>query len=92
MKEQNTKLSSLTFYRQLERLKIEYPDKQVALVTFGSTVYVWGDCTAGTNQSFQGQCLDNYDELIQIGRNYATNMNLGTLENTHRFVKQLMLN
>ena len=85
-------LSSLTFYRQLERLKIEYPDKQVALVTFGSTVYVWGDCTAGTNQSFQGQCLDNYDELIQIGRNYATNMNLGTLENTHRFVKQLMLN
>ena len=65
-------------------MKIEYPDKQVALVTFGSTVYLWGDCSSSTPQTFQGNCLDNYDELIQIGRNYAAGMSLGTLENTHK--------
>ena len=74
----------MLYYRQLERMKIEYPDKQVALVTFGSTVYLWGDCSSSTPQTFQGSCLENYDELIQIGRNYAAGMSLGTLENTHK--------
>ncbi|XP_053394854.1 circularly permutated Ras protein 1-like isoform X4 [Mercenaria mercenaria] len=68
--------------RQLERMKIEYPNKQVALVTFGSTVYLWGDCHTDSPRSFSGDIMDDYDRLIAAGREYATTMELGGLENT----------
>ncbi|KAL4238999.1 hypothetical protein ACF0H5_003703 [Mactra antiquata] len=69
--------------RQLERMKIEYPDKKVALVTFGSTVYLWGDCHTAQPKTFTGDILKKYDDLIAAGRDYATTMELSGLENTH---------
>ncbi|KAL4239000.1 hypothetical protein ACF0H5_003704 [Mactra antiquata] len=69
--------------RQLERMKIEYPNKQVALVTFGSTVYLWGDCHTAQPETFTGDILKKYDDLIAAGRQYATTMELSGLENTH---------
>lgn len=74
------------YCRQLERMKIEHPNKQVALVTFGSTVYLWGDCHSNNAKSFSGDILNNYDSLIAAGREYATSMELSGLENTHRYV------
>ncbi|XP_053377820.1 circularly permutated Ras protein 1-like isoform X2 [Mercenaria mercenaria] len=68
--------------RQLERMKIEYPNKQVALVTFGSTVYLWGDCHTDFPRFFSGDIMDDYDRLIAAGREYATTMELRGLENT----------
>ena len=69
-------------FRQLERLKIEYPNKEVALVSFGSTVYLWGDCHTEFPKSFSGDIINDYDGLIAAGREYATTMKLGGLENT----------
>jgi len=70
-------------FRQLERLKIEEPNKQVALVTFGSTVYLWGDChDAATLKTFSDNILDDYDRLIEAGREYASTMEVSGLEGT----------
>ncbi|XP_060554043.1 circularly permutated Ras protein 1-like [Ruditapes philippinarum] len=68
--------------RQLERMKIEYQNKQVALVTFGSTIYLWGDFHTYNAKSFTGNIINDYDGLIAAGREYATTMELGGLENT----------
>ncbi|XP_052769776.1 circularly permutated Ras protein 1-like isoform X2 [Mya arenaria] len=70
--------------RQLERLKIEYPNKQVALVTFGSTVYLWGDCHDDRPaKSFSDSViLNDYDRLVAAGREYATTMEVSGLETT----------
>jgi len=69
--------------RQLERLKIEHPNKQVALVTFGSTVYLWGDChNEGTLKTFSGRILGDYNRLIEAGREYASTMEVAGLEET----------
>lgn len=80
----------IIFNRQLERMKIEYPNKRVALVTFGSTVYLWGDCQSDAPaKSFSGNILNQYDNLIAAGREYASTMDLSGLESTHRFVLKL---
>ena len=76
------KLLLIFSFRQLERMKLEYPDKKVALVTFGSSVFVWGDCSTNTPKSFNSD-LDNYDGLIQTGRTYAETMDLKKLEESH---------
>jgi len=78
---------SFVLHRQLDRMKIEHPNKQVALVTFGSTVYLWGDCQTGlVAKSFSDNILNEYDNLIAAGQEYATTMELAGLESTHRFV------
>lgn len=68
--------------RQLDRLKLEHPKKKVLLVTFGSIVYIWGDGQSDSPLSISGDIMDNYETLIKKGRNYATTMELGCLENT----------
>ncbi|KAH3859158.1 circularly permutated Ras protein 1-like [Dreissena polymorpha] len=69
--------------RQLDRMKIEYPNKKVALVTFGSTVYLWGDCHDNQVKSYSdSRMLEDFDALVAAGREYATSMELSGLENT----------
>lgn len=66
-------------------MHIEYPDKKVALVTFGSTVYLWGDCHDDRPpKTFTGDILNKYDDLIAAGREYATTMELAGLQSTYR--------
>ncbi|KAL3873143.1 hypothetical protein ACJMK2_036297 [Sinanodonta woodiana] len=60
--------------RQLDSLKIEQPDKRVVLITFGSEVYIWGDGSLTSAIIHTGSCLDDYDQLINIGKEYASNM------------------
>ncbi|XP_052769779.1 circularly permutated Ras protein 1-like [Mya arenaria] len=76
--------------RQLERLKIEYPNKQVALVTFGSTVYLWGDCHDDLPaKSFSDPViLHDYDRLIAAGREYATTMEVSGLVTTFECIDE----
>ena len=61
--------------RQLERLKIEYPDKQVVIVTFASDVQVYDNgravCTINSSAD-----LSNYDSLIESGRDLANRLHV----------------
>lgn len=75
-------------------MKLEHPNKKVALVTFGSTVYLWGDCHDDSVKSFTGDILNKYDDLIAAGREYASSMELSGLESTHRYkhLKVVLIN
>jgi hypothetical protein len=64
-------------------MKLEYPKKQVALVTFASTVYLWGDCGKRTPTKFTGKILNDYKGLIAAGNKYGSKMKIGKLENTY---------
>ena len=59
-------------FRQLERLKIEHPDKQVIIVTFASDVIIYN---YGQILSTATGCqLESYELLIEKGRGLAQDL------------------
>ncbi|XP_077998423.1 circularly permutated Ras protein 1-like isoform X2 [Glandiceps talaboti] len=69
--------------RQLERLKLEMPDKQVVLVTFSNTVSVYGDCQNPVRVA--GCDNNNYDQLFAFGQSEGKGWTgLHSIENSCR--------
>ncbi|XP_060080310.1 circularly permutated Ras protein 1-like [Ylistrum balloti] len=64
--------------RQLERLKLENPDRRVILVQFATDVTILGD---GSQESYQveSHIRDSFDRLVQCGQQYAQQMDIRTL-------------
>ncbi|XP_033729364.1 circularly permutated Ras protein 1-like [Pecten maximus] len=64
--------------RQLERLKLENPDRRVILIQFATDVTIIGD---GSQEPFQVDSNISYsfDNLISSGQQYAQQMDIRTL-------------
>ena len=71
-------------FRQLERLQIEHPEKQVIVVTFGYTVQVYGDRGCKT-KCVDGEDLFNYDVLLERGKNFWSDMDIRPLSKSYRY-------
>ncbi|CAH1791039.1 unnamed protein product [Owenia fusiformis] len=64
--------------RQLERLKIENPEKRVAMVTFSNDVTVLGDAD-GVPITIAGDKLEDFDKLIAEGCALGKTLNIDCL-------------
>ncbi|OWF45608.1 circularly permutated Ras protein 1-like [Mizuhopecten yessoensis] len=68
--------------RQLERLKLENPDRRVILVQFANDVTIIGD---GAQEPFlvDSHIKDSFDGLVACGKQYAQQMDTRTLEESY---------
>ena len=60
-----------SFLRQLERLHIENPARQVIFITFESAVEVYGDCTENTFHTVPESMHDDFTNLLANGEHYS---------------------
>lgn len=75
--------------RQIERLHLEHPDKQVAIVLFESRVHVVGDGTSKAAQRIvDGDKLHQFDELVDVGKTLATDLKLQPIRDSLESVKE----
>ena len=60
-----------SFLRQLERLHLENPARQVIFITFESAVKVYGDCTENTFHTVPESKHDDFTNLLADGEHYS---------------------
>ena len=72
--------------RQIERIQLENTDKKVAIVTFGSEVYVLGDGSQKKVTISDGTTLNDFDALVREGKRLASKFTIQPLSSSYRFV------
>jgi hypothetical protein len=70
--------------RHLDHMALTHPGNTVALVTFDSKVCYYGDGSQSVNQLDTGS-LDNYEELIERGKMFGSDLSLRKLQNSLRY-------
>ncbi|XP_033730993.1 circularly permutated Ras protein 1-like, partial [Pecten maximus] len=76
---------------QLERLKLENPERRVILIQFGTEVTIIGD---GSQEPFQvdRNIRHSFDNLISSGQQYAQDMDIRTLGESHNVITEKINN
>ena len=72
-------------FRQIERVKLENPEKQVGLVTFENSVEVLGDGSQPVRTVPEHE-LNDFNALIQTGKSFATQINIQPLSTSYKYV------
>lgn len=62
---------------------MENPGRRVALVLFESQVHVLGDCRQDP-VLINGESLNEYDKLVELGKKQATELQLQSLTESYR--------
>ena len=65
---------------------MENADKKVAIVTFGSEVYVLGDGSQEKVTISDGTTLNDFDALVREGKRLASEFTIQPLSSSYRFV------
>eukprot|EP00058_Branchiostoma_floridae_P002521 XP_002588009.1 hypothetical protein BRAFLDRAFT_125403 [Branchiostoma floridae] len=88
-KEYVTRLECMTaaIARHLERLELDTPDRQVAIVTFQSHVQLFGDGRYPPTD-VTGDTLNSYDGLISTGRHLAEKFELQPIKDSLATLKE----
>ena len=76
------KTNNIPTFRQIERVQIETQDKRVAMVTFGSEVYMLGDGNTAS-RTISGNTLQDFDALVQEGHRLAQEFNIRPLTESY---------
>ena len=79
----------IVYCRQIERIQLENPDKKVAVVTFGSDVYVLGDGSQAKVTVTDSAIKNDFDALVEEGKRLASEFTIQPLTSSYRYVSTL---
>lgn len=71
------------FFRQIERLHLENPERRVIFITFESAVEVYGDCTSDTIQEVPSNIHNEFDPLLSYGEKYSREHHIKPLSESY---------